>query len=452
MDGTVAHPRTAPTPLNLFQRLVLQWDRLHPYNAAQVLKIAGPADVDRLTQAWQDTLQTLGLGRVHIAGGRRVQHQTLNGELQRYPIRDVPTTTSLCNHISEELNRPFHDAEEPPFRPFLLRQDGFHYLGVIYHHWVADSVSIRLLLREWFYRIHCPARARKTPVKHPHGGYWSIFGPNRANWGLYDGFLSSVRWSSRNRRVARVEHPGHEDFTCRFTLHEVGSGLVTPLLAYARRHGATLNDLFLAVAAEACHHFVPVRKTPRRTDLALGTIVDLRPMTGQDLSDTFGLFLGFTSTLCRPDDLANFERLLGTIARQSRLQKASGVALSSPVRMLAGYTVGKFYDRNKIIEFYRKRVPLAGGISNVNLNKTWAAEFHTDREVGDSNSPLLDYIRVSPTGPMMPLVFTPTTLGDHLHVGLTYRPSLIEPEHACRMASEFRERLRTIARDVTIND
>ena len=35
MDGTVAHPLSEPAPLNLFQRLVLQWDRLHPYNAAQ---------------------------------------------------------------------------------------------------------------------------------------------------------------------------------------------------------------------------------------------------------------------------------------------------------------------------------------------------------------------------------------------------------------------------------
>ena len=149
MDGTVAHPLSEPAPLNLFQRLVLQWDRLHPYNAAQVLKIVGDADPARLTATWQDTLQTLGLGRVHVSGGRRVQHQTLNGELQRYPIRVVPPETSLGDYISEELNRPFHDADEPPFRPFVLQQDGFHYLGVIYHHWIADSVSIRLLLREW---------------------------------------------------------------------------------------------------------------------------------------------------------------------------------------------------------------------------------------------------------------------------------------------------------------
>jgi len=119
------------------------------------------------------------------------------------------------------------------------------------------------------------------------------------------------------------------------------------------------------------------------------------------------------------------------------MHKASGVPLSSPVRMLAGFTVGKFYDRRKIVDFYRKRVPLAGGISNVNLNRTWAASFHPD--------PLLDYIRVSPTGPMMPLVFTPTTLGDHLHVGFTYRTNLISNDRAQQMAADFTHRLRALA-------
>ena len=436
MHGPTAHPLSAPTPLNLFQRLVRQWDRLHPYNAAQVLKLAGPASAERLVVAWQETLNRLGLGRVHV-NGRSFQHQPLNGELQRYPFRQLAPGESLEQFISEELNRPFDDALEPPFRPFVLDGGDHHYAGIVYHHWVADSVSIRTLLREWFLRVYRPELALANPLRHPHGGYWSIFGSGQANWGLADGVLSSVRWSSRNRRVARIEHPGYTDFHCRFALHEVGGGLVAPLLAYARSNGATLNDLFLALVAEVCHQFVPLRKTSRRTDLALGTIVDLRPYSRRDLSDTFGLFLGFTSTLCRPGDLCDFPRLLRTISTQSKLHKRTGAPLSSPVRMLAGLAVSRFLSQEKIVEFYRKRVPLAGGISNVNLNRSWAADFHP--------APLLDYVRVSPTGPLMPLVFTPTTLGEHLHFGLTYRPALIPPDRAGPMAEHFAQRLRSLA-------
>jgi len=436
MDAVAAHFRSHATPLNLFQRLVLQWETLHPYNAAQVLKIAGPADPDAMATAWRDTLNTLGLGRVQRTGGR-IQHQALNGELQRYPIQILAPGESLCDFITGELNRAFDDPTEPPFRAFILNQGDHHYAGIVYQHWVADSVSIRLVLREWFLRRHRPELARRTPLHHTRGGYWSLLGPPSAGWNLGTGLLNSVRWSCRNRRVARLENTGPSDFNCRFSLHEIGSGVIAPLLAFARRNKATLNDLFLAVVAEVCNRFVPLRKTQRRTDLALGTIVDLRPYSQQDLSDTFGLFLGFTSTVCRPAELADFSRLLKAVALQSQLHRKTNMPLSSPVRMLAGLTVGKLYERKRIIEFYRKRVPLAGGISNVNLNRSWAARFYPD--------PIMDYIRVSPTGPMMPLVFTPTTLGDQLRFGLTYRPSVIPPGDAAKMAELFRNRLKTIA-------
>ena len=430
------HAASPAAPLNVFQRLLLQWDTLHPYNAAQVLKMAGSADGAGLSRAWEGTLEALGLGRVVRRSGT-FHHETLNGEMRRYPVRVLPNGTGLCDFLSEELNRPFADEAEPPFRPFVLEQGGHHYFGIVYHHWVADSVSIRLLLREWFYRAFVPGRARDEPLRHPCGGYWSIFGPGRTNWGVGDGVLSSIRWSARNRRVGRLEHGGYADFNVRFALHPMPEGLLEPLLAFARSNRATLNDVFLAVVAEVCHRFLPVRRTSRRTDLALGTIVDLRPYAREDLSDTFGLFLGFTSTVCRPADFADFGRLLRAVSAQSEFQKRTGAPLTSPLRMLAGLAVGRLLSRRRVVEFYRKRVPIAGGISNVNLNRSWAAEFHP--------GPLLDYIRVSPTGPLMPLVFTPTTLGSGMHLGLTYRPALIGTERAGEMARYFIGRLGELA-------
>jgi hypothetical protein len=266
-----------------------------------VLKIAGPANFERLSSAWEESLRDLGLGRVEFSGSQ-FHHVNLNGEFGRYPITILPAGADLCGHISQELNRPFDDAAEPPFRPFVLDCGNHHYAGIIYHHWVADSVSIRVVLREWFFRMHTPERARTTPLKHPHGRYWSIFGPQRTNWKIDEGVMSSVRWTSRNRQVMRIRRPPCDDFTVRFTLHDLPDGLLEPLLAYARASGATLNDVFMAVIAQVCQRYVPLQRTSKRTDLALGTIVDLRPYSRQDLSDTFGLFLGFTSTVCRPED------------------------------------------------------------------------------------------------------------------------------------------------------
>jgi hypothetical protein len=404
-------------PLNLFQRLMRQWDHLHPYNAAQILKLAGPADPARLQQTWRDTLST-------------ILPATSTTSLQ-----PVAPEQSLPDFISQEMNRPFSPTDSP-FRPFLLQQDNHHYAGIVYHHWAADSVSIRMLLREWFLRTLAPEQARQAPFKHAVSGYSSPLGPERANWSPGGALLSTLRWAARNRHVARVDRRGYADFDCRFDLHILGPDLIAPLLAFARHHRATLNDLFLAVTAQVCARYVPIRTSTRRPNLALGTIVDVRPYARCDLSDTFGLHLGFTSTICTPADLAHFPRLLQAISRQSKADKQTRVPLFSPIRMLAGLAVGTIYRPKKLIEFYRKRLPLAGGISNINLNRAWPAQFHPH--------PLLDYIRVSPTGPMMPVVFTPTTLGQNLNLGLTYRPSLIPQDRARQMANDFIQQLQSL--------
>lgn len=424
--------------LNVFQRLVRQWDELHPYNAAQVLHINGSPDIGRWTNDWNRTLRELGLGRVSVHDGRFTYHE-LNGVFEPLTTTSITSDADLEQHISTELNRSFSPTDELPFRPFILAKPGSYYVGVVYHHWVADSASIRVLLREWFVRQFDPDRARDQPLTISTRGYWRLFGPHRSRWELTEGLLSSVRWSSRFKRVRRIESGDFSQFNVRFALHQCPPDLIGPLTAFARAHRVTVNDVFVAAIAEACHRFVPVVQTAKRQDLALGTIVDLRSRGQEDLSDTFGLFLGFTSVLCRPDDLVNWPRLLQHVARQSADQKRTGVPEASMIRMLAGIVAAKLMrqKREKVVNFYRKRIPLAGGISNVNLNRAWPQQYHPD--------PLIQYIRVSPTGPMMPLVFTTTTLGQSLHFGLTYRDALIPPDRADQIASHFMSRLKSIA-------
>ncbi len=420
--------------LNVFQRLVRQWDELHPYNAAQILQVRGIPDLDRWTNDWNRTLREMGLGRVRVYDGR-FSVQELNGVLEPIHVRAIAGRCELEKHIAIELNHPFDAADDLPFRPFILFERDRYYVGVVYHHWIADSASIRMLLREWFLRQFDPARARRERLHIAPRGYWHNFGPHRSRWELTEGLLSSVRWSSRFKRVRRIEIPEFSKFEVRFSVHDLPAETMSAVKAFARDNHVTVNDVFLAAMAEACNRFVPVTETPKRQDLALGTIVDLRSRGTNDLSDTFGMFLGFTSVICRPDDLQNWSRLLQHIARQSASQKRTGVPEASMIRMFAGIVAAKMMgmNREKIINFYRKRIPLAGGISNINLNQSWAQDYHPD--------PLMQYIRVSPTGPMMPLVFTTTTLGGTLNFGLTYREAVISNERANQIAQHFTSRL-----------
>ena len=97
--------------LNVFQRLVRQWDTVHPYNAAQVLRIAGQPDLLALRRAWHATLATLGLGPVRVTGDT-FHFEAVNGNVAKYAVPVVAPGLSLCEHISAELNRSFDETTE----------------------------------------------------------------------------------------------------------------------------------------------------------------------------------------------------------------------------------------------------------------------------------------------------------------------------------------------------
>jgi len=438
-------------PLNIFQRCMRMWDEAHPYNAAQVMQVAGAADVSRISAAWNQVLEAAGLGNVRVLG-RRFAYETP-------PPQDVVVvharqghTEALAEFITRQMNLPFPDGPNAaetgrpaigltmPFRPFVLPANGTHYLGVVYQHWVADSVSLRMLMREWFCRLYDPGRLAARPLHLPHGGLWRYFGPGRSGWNLVGGALSVLRSATQFSHARRIDKAsGSHQVAC--SLHHLPDGMVEALLAVGRRwrRGAdgergsvTLNDLLLAAQARACDaHGAAPRRVPQ--DLALGTIVDLRPMSAENLENTFGMFLGFTSVLVPAGLLPDRDRVLANIALQTARQKNRRAAAVSMLRVAAGYAQGKILSPQRRAAFYRNYLPLSGGGSNVNMNRSWAAEYHP--------SPLLDYIRVAPTGPMVPLVIAVTTIGQRLSFVLTRRASLVNDDQGAQLAQAFIDEL-----------
>lgn len=429
--------------LNIFQRLARRWESVHPYNAAQVMRLAARADARLAGQAWAETLTTLGLGRVRVFDNSRFHHELLNGEMARYPLRMLPSDTCLDAHLTSELNRAFDDPDEPPFRPFLLCKENDSYFGVVYQHWVADSVSIRSVLREWFARMYAPAAARHAPLRQSPPGYWDLFG-TEGNWRLDETLLAGFRTHMRHRRVRKVRSAGPHDYPVRVSLHRAPDGLSDALLRYSRSQGVKVHDVLLAALVEACHRHVPVQPRRNRPDLSVGSIVDLRPRACRELDDTFGLFLGFTHVVCRPRDVEDWPTLLRRVAAQNRAHKNNGLAQASMIWMLAALAVAPLVPDDKLYAFYRKEMPMAGGLSNVTLNDTWAARFQPQ--------PLREYIRVSPTGPLVPLVFSTTTLGGSLNLAMTCRQSLLCAETADRMAAGFLNRLDNVSHLATAVD
>jgi hypothetical protein len=421
------------TPLNIFQKLMRRWDAVHPYNAAQVMKLSGEPNEALWESAWQAALSATGLGSVSLAQNR-YEYVSLNGHAARYPVRFANLT--LSDHISVEMNRAFDDPQEPPFRPFVIRGGDHFFAGLIYQHWLADSASIRMLTREWFLRVYDQPQASTRKLNLARDGYWNSIGPRHGGWSVAESLMDMTRRHVRLRRVQKIASTSLADYSTRFQLIEAPSGLIEQIRAAARRRNVKVNDMILAALAEACAEHVPLQPRRNRRDVAVGSVVDLRPFGPPNLANTFGLFLGFTNIICQPTELWDFDRLLNAVAKQTRHQKSTGVAQASLMWMSAAMFIGSLSKPHELYHFYRKELPLAGGSSNVDLTRTWVANYHP--------SPLMEYIRVSPTGPMTPLAVTTTTLKSQFHLGITHRTGLIPSEKASAIGRMVLERLMSL--------
>lgn len=423
----------------MFQRLVHSWEAVHPYNAAQVLKLSGTPDPRAINAAWHASLEAMALGRVR-AQGQKFGYEILNGQAERYPVRAVAPGTSLAAHLSDALNHRFDDPGEPPFRPFLLAQseDGAqaYHLGLVYQHWVADSTSIRMLMRQWCARLF-GGLVTLPPAPLVRQGYWDLFGPRHGQVEIDRGLLNLLRSYIRFRTVQKVCLTGVGDYPVRVLLRELPEGLVDSLRISARALNASVGDALLAALAHASHRHLPLQRRLSRRDLAIGNIIDLRSLAPRDLSNTFGLFLGFAHVVCSRNDLKDFHRLLRSISLQNRAHRRDGLAQSSLAWMIAARVAQRFVKTKDIYRFYRKEIPLAAGLSNVNLAGAWPEQLHP--------TPLLDYLRISPTGPMAPLVLSVTTLGSKMSLAMTYRPALLGEHEAQEMAQTVIAQLAALA-------
>jgi len=420
--------------LNAFQRIMRLWDAVHPYNAIQSFHLAQPFDRTRIEAAWRATLAGLHIGRV-VVRGNAYAHIAPPPDDPRAAVHFVSAGTTLCDHLSAEMNMAFPGDDSCPFRAFAITcPDGSQVLGVTYHHWVADSVSIRWLLNEWFLQLHSPRRPRAMRIA-AHG-LFKTFGPDVCKWRLDDAVFDMLRYRTRFCRARRIDRP-MGDCAVALSLHHVPDDVITAIGRRARESRVTVNDALLSVISQTVDRCGASPRSGGRDELAVGTVVDLRAMSGIPLSGVFGCFLGFTTTLMRPADLASFPRLLRTVARQNAWHKRTCAAQSSVLRLGVGIAESALVSPRRWAELYRDRMPIAAGISNVNMNRFWAGAHHP--------VPLLEYYRVAPTGPMIPLLFTFTTLGSKLHFLMTRQTSLIDDARRDMIAQSITRRLIELA-------
>ena len=147
--------------------------------------------------------------------------------------------------------------------------------------------------------------------------------------------------------------------------------------------------------------------------MSLGTIVDVRGEAEEDLSDSLGAFLSYFLVRLAADRPMGLTEAVRCIAAATGPIKARRTYLNSMLNMkLAGAVWPHLRETAKPF-FMRKTLPMTAGVSNVVIRNGWL----NDSGAGD----VAEYIRGASTGPILPLVLSPTTLGEEMNVGVSYR-------------------------------
>ena len=242
------------------------------------------------------------------------------------------------------------------------------------------------------------------------GTYREVFRERLHGGKLALAALRAIKQWNRNRSAWRVACWSNTQWEIDYRLYQTIPGTVARLREFARANGATVNDVLLAALGRALAAVMPARG--RRNGLALGSIVDTRSIADEDLSQAMGAFLGYYLVRSNPGATQGLDEVARQIADWTRPVKTRHRYLDSLVNMQFINTVWPWLPTSARRHFMRKSLPISGGISNVVVRDAW---MNQNRDV------ILDYHRGVSTGPSMPIVLSPTTFGDHLNVGLSYR-------------------------------
>ncbi len=400
--------------LNIFQRAVLAWNKIHPYNAVNIVRIPRPLDPARLENTINSYLENKGLTGLKIDHYKDKYHYyggPANVQVKIVTSQDDPVQR-ITEEVREQLNTPFNDKSAmTPFRFFAIRQDNSFYLGLVYFHLIAGDDSVIYLLKSitdnYMNRKRVDSgtldRYSKTyrkllPFSFRHITGWLLTLRNQ---------VSGVRRSFRAGYSNQINHDNG------FSFFTIDSPQFKSLVETARHWDITVNDMFLSLLLMSLAPLAKKREnSKRRKNLSVASIANIR----QDLSvtspRTFGIFLGYFSVTHPVPAGATLEQIAKNVGEQTKIIKKYKISLRSIIDQFFSLKLMSLLTPERQMTFYSKYYPLWAGITNVNLKTYWDPAEEDDT---------FDYIRAVSTGPVSPLIFSLTTVRDKLNIGVSYR-------------------------------
>lgn len=423
--------------LNLFQAAMLRWRELYPYNAVHVAELPGTLDPARLQSAIAAHLSALGVVGLRIDAPHRRFEYTGGPARVSLPVLEggAKPLEVIEREMEWHLNAPFASTGAlEPFRFFAVTAGASFHLGVAYDHFIAGGDSLVALLEGIAARYDGNVPAGSAPDLYPPT-YRRLFLRNAPVFGRTQYLVPAMLM--RVRRAFRPRYPHGDSWYNAFTSVELPPALYAAVLRTAKAWGITINDLLVAMLLAAVAPEVPDRFTAhRRKEIAIASVINLRREIAGSTAQSFGQFLSsFLVSHPVPAD-ATLETLARDIHAQTQWVKKRKLYLHTLHLIFWGGVAWPYMTPSQRKEVHGKNFPVWAGVTTLNVEAMWRST--------PGGARVLHYLRAVSTGPFMPLLIAPASVGDCLHIGVSYRVSAFRPEDVARIM----ERLVSCARSL----
>lgn len=436
-DETRSETTKTSGRFNLFQRMMLRWRDLHPYNPVHVIRIPAALDAERLRACIGERLRTAGLTGMIIDRDRwRFRYEGGLEPVQLTVTASGDAIAELSQAIEREFNLPFaSSARVHPFRFLAIDDGGTFHLTLAYDHFIAGGDSIARLLTE----IACdytgrgstapaaveryPATYRNLLVRHP---IWVL----RAIAGL-------PALIARARKAVRPHYADIEDARNGFMYFRLDPVQVRALRSAATAWDVTRNDLLMAclmqaIAAAAAEN----RNGRRRNEIAVASILNVRRDFPRGANDALSPCLAaFRVSHPQPEGIG-LQRLAQEVHAVCARVRRDHLYLQSILALGVSALLWPLLSTRQRHQLYAKHYPAWAGTTTIDINPIWNTS-----ACADAN---LDYLRAVPTGPLCPMVFAFTTAHDVLHVGVSFRTTVFSRDAVDRITAEFVRRIDSL--------
>jgi hypothetical protein len=405
--------------LNMFQRTMLRWRDLHPYNAVHVVIVTETLDSARLSDAIAQQMQALGLADLELDRARgRYEWRGGRGGVDLRLLSDGDPQARVHDEIARQLNAAYPaDGRISPFRFFAVDAGSSFHLGLAYDHFVAGGDSIVRLL------CGIVSRYRGEPVAQAAVGaasmpsYGRLF--LRQAGAVLRGLASLPGIAASCRRSFRPVYTAIDDGQNAFARLRLGLPEQEALVRAAKTWGVTQNDLFMTILLKVLSPLAANRRQEStRREIAVASIVNIRRDFGSEAQNAFvPLLASFRVSHPAPDEIS-VEELAHSVHEESTRIRQGKLYLQSLLGLGLAALQWRFLSEAHRRRFFAKHYAVWAGTTPLNVAPLWAH--------AGGRGPAPEYLRAVSTGPLAPMICAISTADEVVNVGISYRTAAFD--------------------------